>query len=141
MSLIESIKNFIADCPYLEDMKSLNVDFLNDENNSISVEETPTDTVIEEYIDGSSERQFTFVIAARLHYSEEVRNNIDNSGLFENVQNWLEECTNSDTLPTLDEGLIPLKIEALSNGYLFGLGGDLASARYQIQCRLIYNKE
>lgn len=141
MSIIESIKDFIIECPYLDDMASLNVDYLDDGKKSLSIEEVPTNTILESYLDGSSERQFVFVIAARLHYSDEIRNNIDNSGLFENVQNWLEECTENNQLPQLEEGLSPYAIEAMSNGYLFGLGGDLTSARYQIQCRLIYYKE
>ena len=141
MTIIESVKNFIATCPYFSDMAKIKVDFLDDKNKALSVEEVPTETVLERYLDGSSERQFVFVVAARLRYNDEVRRNINNSGIFENVQNWLEDCTEEGNLPTLGEGLTPLKIEAMSNGYLFGIDGDLANARYQIQCRLIYDKE
>ena len=82
-----------------------------------------------------------FTFAARLSYSDEVRNNIDNSGFFEDFEEWLEKCTETDNLPELREGLMPLKIEAISSGYLFDISGDLKNSRYQIQCRLIYDKE
>ena len=141
MSIIESVKDFIADCPYLSELERICIDFLPDKNNTLSIEEIPTNTIIRQYIDGSSERQFVFVIAMRLFYSDEIRNNIDNSGLFENIQDWLDECSEEGTLPTLAEGLIPFKIEAQSNGYLFDVNGDLKNARYQIQCRLLYDKE
>ena len=141
MSIVESVKNFIVTCPYLHELEKFGVDFLPEEKNAFSIEEIPVNTIIKEFIDGSSERQFVFVIAARLHYSDEIRNNIDNSGLFENLQQWLDDCSKNGTLPTMAEGLTPFKIEAQSNGYLFDVNGDLAKARYQIQCRLIYDKE
>lgn len=141
MSIIESVKNFIAGCPYLNELKRINVDFLSDEKDTYSIEEIPVNTIVNEYIDGSSERQFVFVIAACLHYSDEIRNNIDNSGFFENLQQWFDDCTNNGNLPVLPDNCKPYKIEAQSNGYLFGVQGDLNKARYQIQCRLLYDKE
>lgn len=141
MSIIESVKNFILKCPLLEQLQDISVDFLPDETDTFSIEETPTNTVIKSFIDGSSERQFVFVLAARLFYSEELRNNIDNSGFFEKFQNWLEYCTLDGTLPELSDGLTSTKIEAMSNGYLFDINDNLQNARYQIQCRLLYDKE
>lgn len=141
MTVIESVKNFILTCPYLNDLKRINVDFLPDNPDTYSIEEVPAETVIKKFLDGSSERQFVFVFASRCHYSDEIRNNIDNSGFFENFQNWLEECTENDCLPKMADNLIPYKIEAQSSGYLFDISGDLRKARYQIQCRLLYDKE
>lgn len=141
MSIIESVKNFILKCPLLEQLQDISVDFLPDETDTFSIEETPTNTVIKSFIDGSSQRQFVFVLAARLFYSEELRNNIDNSGFFEKFQNWLEDCTFDGTLPELSDGLTSTKIEAMSNGYLFDINDNLQNARYQIQCRLLYDKE
>lgn len=141
MTIVESVKNFILKCPYLDDLKQVNVDFLPDNPNTYSIEEIPVQPVIRAFVDGSSERQFVFVFASRLFYSEEIRNNIDNSGFFENFQNWLEECTENDSFPEMADGLTPYKIEAQSSGYLFDISGDLRKARYQIQCRLLYDKE
>lgn len=141
MSIIESVKDFISTCPYLSDLKRISVDFLPDDKDTVSIEEIPTNTIVREFVDGSSERQFVFVIAARLFYSDELRNNIDNSGLFENIQQWLDDCSADDVMPNMAEGLTPYKIEAQSNGYLFDVNGDLSNARYQIQCRLLYDKE
>lgn len=141
MTLIESVKNFIAQCPYLEDMANFGVNNLNEKSNSISLEEVPTTAIVTEYIDGSSDRQFVFTIAARLLYTDEIRQQISNSGIFENIQNWLEKCTNDGELPTMPDGCTAEKIEAMSNGYMLGINGDLTQARYQIQCRLLYFKE
>lgn len=141
MTIIESVKNYISKCPLLCDFKRLCVDFLSEDTETYSIEETPSETILRAYVDGSSERQFVFVFAARLFYSEEVRNNIENSGFYEEFAEWLEEQTEADNLPTLEAGKTATKIEAMSSGYLFDISGDLTNARYQIQCRLIYDQE
>lgn len=141
MTIIESVKNFIKTCPFLNEFAKVNVDFLPENPDTYSIEEVPSATVIKRYLDGSSERQFVFVFAARLDYSEEVRTNIENSGFFEDFEEWLERCTEEENFPEMDEGFTPSKIEAISSGYLFAVSGDLSDSRYQIQCRLIYDKE
>ena len=141
MKIIESVKNFILKCPYLEKLAAVNVDFLPDSTGTYSIEEVPTSSVIRTYLDGSQERQFVFVFASRFYYSDEARNNIENSGFYEDFSDWLDEQTQNGNLPTMRDGLIPAKIEAMSSGYLFDISGDLTNARYQIQCRLIYDKE
>ena len=141
MKIIESVKNFILTCPYLEELAAINVDFLPDSPDTYSIEEVPTNAVIQTYLDGSQERQFVFVFASRFYYSDETRNNIENSGFYEDFSDWLDEQTKTGNLPVMREGMTPSKIEAMSSGYLFDVSGDLSNARYQIQCRLIYDKE
>ena len=141
MKIIESVKNFILTCPYLTELAAVNVDFLPDSPDTYSIEEVPTNSVIKTYLDGSQERQYVFVFASRFHYSDETKNNIENSGFYEDFSDWLDEQTQNGILPIMRDGLTPTKIEAISSGYLFDISGDLSNARYQIQCRLIYDKE
>lgn len=141
MTIIESLKSYILTCPYLAALSAVNVDFLPESPDTYSIEQVPANSVIQTYLDGSSVRQFVFVFASRFYYSDEIMNNINNSGFYENFSNWLDEQTENGNLPTMSVGLHPSKIEAMSSGYLFDISGDLSNARYQIQCRLIYDKE
>ena len=141
MKIIESVKNFILTCPHLAELARVNVDFLPDSPDTYSIEEVPTNSVIKTYLDGSQERQYVFVFASRFYYSDETKNNIENSGFYEDFSDWLDEQTQKGILPIMRDGLTPTKIEAISSGYLFDISGDLSNARYQIQCRLIYDKE
>ena len=141
MKIIESVKNFILTCPHLAELAAVNVDFLPDSPDTYSIEEVPTNSVIQTYLDGSQERQYVFVFASRFYYSDETRNNIENSGFYEDFSDWLDEQTEKGNFPVMREGFAPSKIEAMSSGYLFDVSGDLTNARYQIQCRLIYDKE
>lgn len=143
MAIIESIRNYIMKCPILEELKEVNVDFLPENPDTYSIEQTPSEPVVKRYMDGTTDRQITFVFACRMFYSDELINNINNSGFFEKFQDWLFDNSEEGILPELDEGLglIPEKIEAISSGYLYDISGDLSNARYQIQCRLLYEKE
>lgn len=142
MPILESIRSFLMSCTYLKELSDLiGVDFLSQKKDSLSIEPTPAKTVLRTYVDGSSERQYVFVLSARLPYSDEIENNINNSGLFEQLEAWMEACTKADNLPVLGKGRTPTKIEALSSGYLYGIANNLTNARYQIQCRLIYDQE
>ena len=141
MKIIESVKNFILTCPCLAELSAVNVDFLPDSPDTYSIEEVPVKSVLQTYLDGSSERQYVFVFASRFYYSDETRNNIENSGFYEDFSDWLDEQTKLGKFPVMRDGLTPSKIEAMSSGYLFDVAGDLSNARYQIQCRLIYDKE
>ena len=141
MTIVESVKDFILTCPLLADLKRLNIDFLPEDPDTYSIEGIPAPEITKTYLDGSTERQFVFVFAARMFYSEEVRNNIENSGFYEKFAEWLEEQTEAENLPVLTGKKTASKIEAMSSGYLYDIAGDLTNARYQIQCRLIYDKE
>ena len=141
MTIVESVKNYILTCPLLGDLGRLNIDFLPEDPDTYSIEEIPAQAIMKTYIDGSTERQFVFVFASRFLYSEEVRNNIENSGFYEQFAEWLEQQTEAGNLPELSAGKTATKIEAMSSGYLYDISGDFSNARYQIQCRLIYDKE
>ena len=141
MTIIESIREYLLTCPYLEELASINVDFLPDDPTTYSIEQTPTEPIVKRYLDGATDRQFTFVFACRMYYSDEMMNNISNSGFFEKFQNWLYDNSENDILPQLDDGMTAERIEAISSGYLFDISGNLSNARYQIQCRLLYEKE
>ena len=93
MKIIESVKNFILTCPHLAELAAVNVDFLPDSPDTYSIEEVPTNTVLNTYLDGSQERQYVFVFASRLYYSDETKNNIENSGFYEDFSDWLDEQT------------------------------------------------
>lgn len=140
--IIDGLRTYIRKCPALRKYNKavkVNVDYLEDKPTTYSIEEVPSDVVIQKYVDGSSKRQYVFVFASRESYSEDVIDNINNSGFYEDFAEWLEEQTNNDNLPFIGDDKEVLKIEAVTNGYAFKT--DVDTARYQIQCRMIYMKK
>lgn len=138
--IIDGLRAYIRKCPalrkYNNAVAKVNVDYLADTPTTYSIEEVPTDITIQKYVDGSSKRQFVFVFASREDYSEDVIDNINNSGFYEDFANWLEKQTDNEIFPVIGDDKEVLKIEALTNGYAFKT--DVKTARYQIQCRLVY---
>ena len=140
--ILDGLRTYIRKCPALRKYNKavkVNVDYLEDKPTTYSIEEVPSDVVIQKYVDGSSKRQYVFVFASRESYSEDVIDNINNSGFYEDFAEWLEEQTNNDNLPFIGDDKEVLKIEAMTNGYAFKT--DVDTARYQIQCRMIYMKK
>ena len=71
------------------------------------------------------------------NYDAEARENLNIARFYEEFSSWIEEQNKNKNLPLLD-GATPLRLEVLTSGYLFRANTD--TARYQIQCRLIYYK-
>lgn len=141
MNVIESIRNFIKTCPYLQDYlgataPKVNVDYLDNEVISYSIQRVPANPVIKTYINGDKKKQEVFVFCSRESYGEDVFNNLENIGFYENFARWIEEQNRLCNFPLLDKNCEVEKIELTTNGYAFQT--DLDKAQYQIQMKLIY---
>lgn len=138
MKVIEAIKEYINNCPALKEY-NVNVNYLEDDFDSFSIEETPCNPVLKRYIDGSSERQCQFVFSSKEPYSADVICNIDNSNFYEEFSNWIETNNKDGIFPSLEEGLEPTQIKVISSPYV--ITADEDKAIYQVQMNLIYLKK
>ena len=141
VNIIESIRTFIKECPFLKDYlgatrPKVNVDYLGDTETVYSIERVPCNPIIKQYIDGSKMKQEEFIFCSRESYGENVFENLENINFYENFVSWLEEKNRTGDLPILDGNREVEKIEILTPGYAFAT--DIDKARYQIQLRLIY---
>lgn len=137
-TIIKALRDYFLTCP-LMGKKKINIDFLPEKGMEYSIDTTPATGVLEEYIDGSSRRQYLFVIRSVNEYGSDVLQNIANSGFFERLADWLDTQTKAEIFPSLPTGKTPEKIEAQSTGYLFTISPE--AGKYQIQCRLVYLQE
>lgn len=136
-AMIDKVREYMAKCPYLGEYTELNINYLVDKNKAYSLNENAGyDPVISEDIIGNQERQFLFTFDSKLHWNEDIQNNIDNSKSFENIRNWLEENNKNNIFPNI-KGIY--EIGATTNGYIFATNAN--EAIYRIQCYLKYYKE
>ncbi len=137
--MIEKIRNYISECPYLDEFAKVNVDYLVDKINAYSVSESSGyNPVLEERIYGNDEMQFLFNFDAKFYWNEEIKNNVDNSIFFENFRDWLEEKNSKGDFPKI-KGIEPLTIGAITNGFIYATNSD--EAIYRISCLFTYEKE
>ena len=135
MTVIEAVRTFIAACPLVED-ELLHIDFLPPEAASYSVDVVPVSPVVKRYLDGSSVRQFLFVVATRTYYGSFVRQQLDNLAFFEDLADWIAAQDSAKNFPDLGPDKEARRLEVVTSGYVFA--PDTETARYQIQCRLEY---
>lgn len=136
-NLISSIREFILTCPFLNDGR-VNVDYVGAEM-GYSIDPLPCDPIIQRYTDGGAKKQFQFAFTSQEYYDQDTRINIENSGFYQEFEEWLELKSFAEELPKLGHDKIPIQIETLNSGYLYDVDED--KARYRIECRLIYSQE
>ena len=137
MNIIEAIREYISDLDCMATFE-INVNYLDGENDSFSIEEVPCNPIIKKYLDGSTLRQYQFVFCGREPYGAEILQNIENSTFYEDFANEIEEKNNNDVLPAL-EGMEATSLEITSNAYTVSVTED--TAMYQINLNLKYYKK
>lgn len=141
MIILEEIRDYLLDCPLLGDGK-LNVDYLPEDaqgSTEYSVDTAPADEILTQYKRGAALCQYQFNVSSINEYSLEAITQIEGSGFFEQLSAWFREQTALRNFPALGEGYHPIRIEAMSTGYLSTT--EIDRAKYQIQCRLIYHRK
>lgn len=137
--MIENIRSFIAGCPYLDQDTAVNVDYLVDKVIAYSVNEQASyDPLIEEDVLGNEYCQFKFMLDAKLHWNDEVENNVSNSHFFDNFSNWLKIQNENGNYPQFGNNITVDSIKATSNGYIFDTNSG--EAIYRIECIMYYTK-
>lgn len=140
--IIDSIRNYMRNLNCLDTFNNairVNVNYLEPNADTYSIEEVPVEPVVKKYINGDSIRQYAFIFTSREPYGADVLTNIDNSGFYEKLADEIERNNNNEIFPLLDEGLESLEIEVTSTGYAFAVTED--TAQFQIQLRLKYFKK
>ena len=115
----------------------LDVDFLDENADTYSVDTIPCEEIIKRYRDGGTVKQFQFAVSSRRFYEQNIKQNLSNLQFFEDLTAWVEKKARSRELPTMDKGRTAQKIVVTSTAYPFLVSED-GKARYQIQMRLEY---
>lgn len=139
-SIMGAVREFLGGCP-LFDGNTLRVNFLGEDPQEYTLEDVPAAPVLKKYRNGSSVRQALFVLASRELYSRDAVENLKASGFYEQLSDWLDAQSFQRSLPRLPEGMTARKIEATTNGYCISADIEQNIQRYQIQLKLIYEKE
>lgn len=140
MSIISALRTYMATCSSLESGALLLVDHLGETPIQYAIIPQGGDKIVEEYIDGSSLREFPFLFRSARSTADDLER-IENAGFFETLADWFETQTEAGVFTSLSlgTGKTPEKIEADGWGYLYE-EGESATGVYQIRCRLTYGQ-
>lgn len=98
-SNMELIGEFIETCPLLNKGK-VNLDFIDSDPQSYSIDETPVDPVLNYFKDGGRRLQIQFDFSIQANFS--VLENIKNSKFCDNFTKWIYEQNEKGNLPKID---------------------------------------
>lgn len=139
MSIIESLRDFIATCPHLNALADLHVDGISADTQNYSIDTLPGARTIETDVLGNKTREFPFTFTSREITVDDLTR-ITNSGFYENFADWLDEQTEAETLPALGTNKTSESIESTSWGYLYQRDENDQTGIYQIICKLTYTQ-
>lgn len=135
MTVAESVRNWLKQYPGL--VGRLDVDFLDEDAETYSIDTIPCEEILKRYFDGSTVKQFQFAISSRRYYEQNIKQNLSNLKFFEDLTTWVEEQTRARNLPAMDKGRKAQKMVVTSTAYPFDVSED-GKARYQLQMRFEY---
>jgi hypothetical protein len=138
MTIISSLRTFIATCPLLEAGALILVDQLGQEPIQYALIPLPGERIVEKYLNGSSLREFPFLFQTSESTADDLER-IENAGFQEQFADWLEAQTETETLPDLGSNKTAERIEAVQWGYLYE-SGISDTGIYQISCKLVYRQ-
>lgn len=137
--MIDNVREYIANCPYLDEFTAVNVNYLVNKKTAYSINESASyNPIVDRDILGNENCQFQFTFDAKLNWCEEIENNVDNSKFFDNFSNWLRNNNDNKIFPQIDGNATVSSIEATSNGYIFDTNSD--EAIYRISCVMSYTR-
>lgn len=137
-SIIEGIREYIGSLACMSTFNTaINVNYLDSNVNSFSIEEVPSEPIIKKYVGGRAKRQFQFVFCSREPYSNEILQNIENSTFYEDFAKEIEEKNNTDILPLVD-GIESSSIEVTSSAYT--VSTEHNTSMYQINLNFKYRR-
>lgn len=136
--IIDAVTDYFLACPLLAD-GTFHVDALGPKSVQYVIETSMFTPHVQWYVNGDEERQYQFSFGSREFYSMDRIQNMQNSGFYEDLCDWVEAQSRAGILPVLPEGMTAESIEVMSPGYIYDVTGKFA--RYQMPMRLIYIKE
>lgn len=145
-AIVECIKEYFKKCPYLSNLAKINVDYLNTDSKGHeywSIEPMGVPIITKKNVLGTkTTRQFQFILAGRAFFNPlDDTQNIDNLQTFEKIAEWLYQNDKNNIFPKLNENEFVKSIEVVTGGYLYGTNKENTIARYQMNCKMIYEKK
>lgn len=139
-SIIAGIREYIDAVPLMRefDRKNRHIDWTDPDNDNYGIFPN-TDTLIEEYVDGTEIRKYVCQINIR-RFAALDADRLKNTEFLERLQRWFAKQTDEENLPEMPEGCTPEEITA-DNAMLLDMDAAGKKGTYTIQIILKYTRE
>lgn len=138
-AIADSVRTWLRECPLIDQNDQFNLNYLDAEPVSYTLDESAGSSTIKRYMDGTERKVRAFALASTSEYGPDFLEQVANSGFWDGLTQWIEQRNHAHQLPALPDGMTASKIEVTSAQYLYRAGAT--TARYQIQLRLEYTQK
>lgn len=137
MSMLQAIRDYMDTFPELKDNVFLFGDHQEGEEPQYSIQQLPGTKVLESFLDGTDDCQYTFAFQSAESTADELER-YANAEFFEKLDTWFKAQTLAQIFPTLETGQVAERIETTNWSYL--MAENSLTGVYQIQCLLLYSQ-
>lgn len=138
--MIEAVRTWLKNCTCFDEIKEFGVDFLSSDANTASIEKAPGMKTIERKVNGDTIKEMNVILRAWFPYSDEIRQNIENSNFYEELSDWIEEQVNDNDLPVFNANKVCTNVEVTTSDYLMAISDNMRKGCYQMQLKVEYRK-
>ena len=131
-SKMQLIKEWIETCDLLDGNK-ISVDYLKEAIDSYSIDRTPSNPIVEQYINGDAIKRITFDFSVTAPLSSQAIVNLANSKFCEDFMDWVSSQNKSKKFPKIEGAM---SVECTSPGFFFQK--TQTTAIYIIQMNFTY---
>ena len=135
---MEGIKEYIENLKCISTFRKA-IGNLNSEDECFNIEGVNCNPIINNYLDGSSKRQFQFVFCTIEAYNNSIIKNIEKSNFYEELIMEIENKSIDEELRLFNDGIYTPEIQVISTPYIEETDGNLRI--YKINMNLKYYKK
>lgn len=136
---LTNLRLWLRECPFLPKRNPLRVDFIGDDDEEYSIQQSPSalqyrENVLGEFVPRETQN-LNFSLRFRLPFGQDVNQNLENSAFCQAVCGWIQEQNAQRHFPKIAEGIVIGLVPSLSP-YVAEAGEE--TAIYQVQLQITY---
>ncbi|MBQ7860346.1 MAG: hypothetical protein IJ347_09485 [Faecalibacterium sp.] len=136
---IKAMRDWLLTCPLFEEQLgefgTLRMNFLGPDPVQFSIEDSPTDPVLQRYFSGARKAK-NYALTSRMEFTESQTEAAANSGFFDQLCAWIDLQNEQRNLPRLDGGLVAEAVAVNTSGYI--IQTTSSTCKFQLQLQLQY---
>lgn len=135
--MIQAVRDWLRTCPWVayreDDGVAFRVEYLGAEPAQFALMDAPGEPELGHYADGSTVCVKNYVLASRETYGPDIAQAIANSGLWDELAQWVRVQDRRRNFPLLAPGQTPRSIRCTSNAYVIAAEADTCQIQIQLQ--------
>lgn len=134
MNKYEQLSNWLLGYTQINNWLHFNV--VRMESGGFSLQSVPGNTIVQQYNDGSTERELIFAISmVQMYDAEQSTNNLNAMQEVDNFEQWMIEQT---SMPDFGENVAINSIEILDHVPSLAVDNENSLCNYLFQCKVVY---